>query len=79
MQIETTNTSWNTAEHTIYYTFEDTWEKLESKNKLVYRSKDELEKSLISAGFKIVKIYGWWDYEEYNDSAEEVVFLAKRW
>lgn len=76
MQIETTDISWNSVEHTIYYTFEDTWEKLESKNKLIYRGKDELEKSLLIAGFKIVKVYGWWDSEWYSDDCEEIIFLA---
>lgn len=78
MQIETTDISWNTIEHTIYYAFEDTWEKLESKNTLVYRSKDELEKSLVGAGFKIAKVYGWWDSERYSDDCEEMIFLAKK-
>ncbi len=78
MQIEITNESWNTVEHTIYYTFEDTWEKLESKNKLIYRSKDELEESLKKIGFKIVKIYGWWDSREYRNDCEEMIFLARK-
>ncbi len=78
MQIETTNISWNVVEHTIYYTFEDTWEKLESKNTLVYRSKDELEKSLIKTGYQIVKVYGWWDSGWYSDNSEEIIFLAKK-
>lgn len=78
MQIETTDISWNIAEHTIYYTFEDTWEKLKSKNKLIYRSKDELEKNLINTGFQMVKIYGWWDSKSYNDTCEEMIFLAKK-
>ena len=78
IQIETTNISWNEVEHTIYYTFEDTWEKLESKNNLVYRKKNELEKSLIKAWFKVIKVYGLWDSREYNDDCEEIIFLAKK-
>lgn len=78
MQIETTNIEWNSIEHTIYYTFENTWDKLESKNTLLYRSKDELEKSLVHAGFTIVKIYGGWDLGWYSDACEEIIFLAKK-
>ena len=78
MQIETTNTSWNTVEHTIYYTFEDTSERLESKNTLVYRTKNELEKDLIRTGFEIVEVYGWWDSRWYSNDCEEMMFLAKK-
>jgi len=78
MQIETTATVWNTSEHTIYYTFEHTWEQLISKNTLIYRTKDELEESLVDAGFKILDIYGWWDFRAYDDACEEMIFLAKK-
>lgn len=78
MQIAVTEMDWNTVEHTIYYTFENTWKRLESKNRLIYRSKDEIEKSLLIAGFKIIKVYGWWDSEWYSDDCEEIIFLAKK-
>lgn len=78
IQVETTETLWNTSEHTIYYTFESTWEQLISRNSLIYRTKDELERSLVNVGFNIVNIYGWWDLRTYNDTCEEMIFLAKK-
>lgn len=78
MQIETTNTSWNKSEHTIYYTFLDSGESYISKNTLVYRQKEEIEESLMQAGFKVIKIYGWWNFEKYSYTCEEMIFLASK-
>lgn len=78
MQIETNYILWNEAEHSIYYTFLNTWEEFISRNKLIYRTKEKIEESLVKSNFHIVKMYWWWDFTDYNNKSEEMIFLAKK-
>lgn len=78
MTIEVWNISWDVITHTIYYDFLETWETYTSSNTLVYKTKEELEQSLIRHGFVVVKIYWGWDWEAYSETSWEMIFLAQK-
>jgi ubiquinone/menaquinone biosynthesis C-methylase UbiE len=66
------------VEHELHYLFLKDQEKLVSRNKLVYRSKEELLENLQNSGFEVEKIYGDWDGSHFEENSEEMIFLAKK-
>lgn len=78
MQIELWEIEWNIVSHTIHYSFVDTWEELVSENTLIYRTKEEIEKDLREAGFRITQVYWDWDGDMYSPHHSEMIFLAQK-
>jgi len=78
MQIEVSQVKWNIITHNIYYTFLNSWEECISSNTLIYKTKEDIEESLTGNGFRIVKVYWDWEWEEYNDTSSEMIFLAQK-
>lgn len=61
-----------------YYLFTKAGEELTSKNTLIFRTREELERSLKNAGFLIESIYGNWDWSLANEDSPEFIFVAKK-
>lgn len=49
-----------------------------SQNKLIFRSKQEIEESLESIGFKVEYVYGDWDKTPVEEQSKELIFVAKK-
>jgi SAM-dependent methyltransferase len=62
----------------IHYLFVNSGEELISDGELVFRSQDELRRSLAQAGFSIENVYGDWDGRTANTASPEYIFVAKR-
>lgn len=62
----------------IHYLFESTGEKAISVNELRFRSRDELQKSLLDAGFTVECVYGNWDFQLADGDSPEFIFVARR-
>ena len=60
------------------YTFVRTGDKITSKTQLIFRTKEELSKSLEDAGFKVDKYYGNWDWTPAGPDSPELIFIAKK-
>lgn len=61
----------------IHYLFESTGEKAISVNELRFRSRDELQNSLMDAGFTIGCVYGNWDFQLAEVDSPEFIFVAQ--
>jgi SAM-dependent methyltransferase len=55
-----------------------TQEHLTSINELIFRSKEEITKSLQKNGFNVEAVYGDWDGRAFDKSSEEMIFVAKK-
>jgi len=66
----------NRAIHEIHYLFTQSGEELLSINELIYRTKEELTKSLEEAGFVIEHTFGDWDSSPANAESPEFIFVA---
>lgn len=62
----------------IHYFFSETGDELLSTNTLIFRSKEELVRSLEETGFAVENIYGDWDWSLANSESPEFIFVAKR-
>lgn len=62
----------------IHYLFESSGEKAISVNELRFRSRDELQDSLIDAGFTVDCVYGNWDFQLADGDSPEFIFVARR-
>ncbi len=62
----------------IHYLFEKSGEKAISVNELRFRSREELQKSLIDAGFTVECVYGQWDFQLADGDSPEFIFVARR-
>ncbi len=49
-----------------------------SSSTLRFRSQDEVEQSLLTAGFIIVEVYGDWDRRPVESTAPELIFIAQK-
>lgn len=61
----------------IHYLFESTGEKAISVNELRFRSRDQLQKSLLDAGFAVECVYGNWDFQLADGDSPEFIFVAR--
>ncbi len=61
----------------IHYLFESSGEKAISVNELRFRSRDQLQKSLVDAGFTVECVYGNWDFQLADGNSPEFIFLAR--
>ncbi len=62
----------------IHYLFESSGEKAISVNELRFRTRDELQNSLIDAGFAVDCVYGNWDFQLADGDSPEFIFVARR-
>lgn len=60
----------------LYYHFIHSDETVVSTDELIFRSRDELTKSLESAGFKVETVYGDWDSSLATPTGPEMIFVA---
>lgn len=58
--------------------FINSGEKITSTDELIFRSREELAKSLEEAGFKVETIYGDWDSNASTETSPEMIFVAVR-
>lgn len=62
----------------IHYLFTATGVELVSINELRFRSRVQLEQSLVDAGFVVENVYGNWDFSPADSASPEFIFLAAR-
>ncbi len=68
----------NRVSYEIHYFFPGTGDKLISINELRFRDRNQLEKSLVDAGFVIEKVFGNWDFSLADSMSPEFIFVAGR-
>ena len=61
-----------------HYLFTKTGEELTSKNTLIFRTREEIERFLKGADFSIENVYGNWDWSEASTESPEFIFVAKK-
>lgn len=62
----------------IHYRFHESGEHLVSYNELVFRTREEIERELIRAGFTVRRVHGDWDRSDVTPRSPELIFLASR-
>jgi len=62
----------------LHYIFTKTGEDIISKTELIFRTKEELKKSLEEAGFIVENIYGNWDWSLANPKSPELIFVTSK-
>jgi SAM-dependent methyltransferase len=62
----------------LHYLFTKTGEEVVSRGEMIFRSRDEITKSLEEAGFCIECVYGNWDSSVANSESPEFIFIAKK-
>ncbi len=66
------------ASYEIHYLLAESGEELVSSNELRFRTRAEIEHSLIQMGFDIEHVYGDWDWSAAGDKSPEMIFVAMR-
>ncbi len=66
----------NRVKYQLYYHFINSDEIVVSTDELVFRSREELTKSLESEGYKVQAVYGGWDGKLASPESEEMIFEA---
>lgn len=59
-----------------HYLFKNSGEELISTNELRFRTRAELEDSLVAAGFTVEDVFGYWDRRPADDDSPELIFVA---
>lgn len=62
----------------LHFHFINSGEKITSTDELIFRSQEELTKSLSDAGFKVERVYGDWDGSFATSTSPEMIFVAKK-
>lgn len=68
----------NRVRYQLYYHFINNDDTIVSTDELIFRSREELTKSLENAGFKVETIYGNWDGSLATPTSPEMIFLASK-
>jgi SAM-dependent methyltransferase len=68
----------NHVRYQLYYHFINSDETVVSTDELIFRSREELTKSLEDAGFKVETVYGDWDSSLATPTSPEMIFVAVR-
>ena len=68
----------NRVRYQLHFHFMDSDERITSTDELIFRSLDELAKSLENARFEIRTVYGDWDGRVATPASPEMIFVAKR-
>ena len=61
-----------------YYLITKTGEELISINELIFRTREEITKSLENAGFSVDQVYGFWDWSLATPDSPEFIFVATK-
>ena len=73
--IETSN---RLARYELHYLFKESGEVVVSRDAILFRSYDEIEEGLMTAGFTIQTLYGDWDRSLYDGMSPEMIFVAQK-
>ncbi|MBN4046444.1 class I SAM-dependent methyltransferase [bacterium AH-315-P15] len=65
------------VDYEIHYLFVESDEELVSTNKLRFRTREDLEQSLVDAGFSVEDVFGNWDFSRFDEQSPEMIFIAK--
>lgn len=68
----------NRVRYELHFHFINSGKKITSTDELIFRSRDELTKSLEDAGFKVETVYGDWDKSPSTPTSSEMIFVAVR-
>jgi SAM-dependent methyltransferase len=68
----------NRVRYQLHYHFIDSDETVISTDELIFRSQEEITKSLENAGFKVESVYGDWDGSPATSTSEEMIFVATK-
>lgn len=68
----------NRVRYQLHFHFINSGEKVTSTDELIFRSQDELTKSLEDAGFKVETVYGDWDGSLATPTSAEMIFVGVR-
>ena len=68
----------NRVRYQLCFHFINSNETVISTDELIFRSQEELTKSILDAGFKVEKIYGDWGSSLFNSVSPEMIFVAVR-
>lgn len=68
----------NRVRYQLYFHFINSGEKITSMDELVFRSQEELNKSLEDAGFTVETVYGDWDGSLATPTSPEMIFLGQK-
>lgn len=68
----------NHVHYQLYYHFINSDNTVVSTDELIFRSREELAKSLENAGFKVETVYGDWDSSLATPTSPEMIFTAKK-
>lgn len=67
----------NRVRYQLHFHFINSDEKVGSTDELIFRSQEEITKSLEYAGFKVESVYGDWDGSLATSTSPEMIFVAK--
>lgn len=67
----------NKVRYQLHFHFINSDEHITSTDELMFRSQEELTKSLGNAGFEVESVYGDWDGSPATPESEEMIFIAK--
>lgn len=67
----------NRVRYQLHFHFINSGEKVTSTDELIFRSQEELTKSLNNAGFEVERVYGDWDGSLATPESPEMIFVAK--
>jgi len=68
----------NRVRYQLQFHFINSGEKVTSTDELIFRSQDELTRSLENAEFKVEAVYGDWDNSLATSVSPEMIFVAKK-
>ncbi len=75
---EATEVRHDIVEYTDHYLFESTGEELTSHVRLRFRNRQEFERTLRSAGFRVEQVFGDWDKHPAESTSPELIFVVSR-
>jgi len=67
----------NRVRYQLHFYFINSGEEIASADELIFRSHDEVTKSLEDVGFKIKTVYGDWDGTPVTSGSPEMIFVAQ--
>jgi len=76
--VECVSADGRVAVHDLHYLFERDGEELVSRNRMVYRSEEELRAGLDAAGFDVQSVSGDWDGQPMTMTSPEIIITARR-
>lgn len=62
----------------LHYLFTRTGQKSVSTDELIFRSEEEIRRSLVAAGFVVHKVFGDWNRSKLTTASPEMIFVATK-